>query len=93
MPEGFLRDSKGYLVSDAYQGYEKVEGTSALLLLGTCEDILWRHCLKISKARKPPLKIQAIEYCKELFKIEDEISDEEAKTRYKIRQEKARPIL
>ena len=39
------------------------------------------------------LTIQAIEYCKELFKIEDEISDEDAKTRYKIRQEKAMPIL
>ena len=89
----FLEGFKGYLVSDAYQGYEKVEGIQRCYCWAHLRRYFVEALPKDIKSKEATLPIQAIEYCKELFKIEDEISDEEAKTRYKIRQEKARPIL
>ena len=89
----FLQGFKGYLVSDAYQGYEKVEGIQRCYCWAHLRRYFVEALPKDIKSKEATLPIQAIEYCKELFKIEDEISDEDAKTRYKVRQEKARPIL
>ena len=89
----FLQGFKGYLVSDAYQGYEKVEGIQRCYCWAHLRRYFVEALPKDIKSKEATLPIQAIEYCKELFKIEDEISDEDAKTRYKIRQEKAMPIL
>lgn len=93
MPESFFRGSKDIWYPMSTRDMKKWKEFSDVIAGHTCEDILLRLCLKISKVRKPPCQYRQLNIVKSSLKIEDEISDEDAKTRYKIRQEKARPIL
>lgn len=89
----FLKGFRGYLVSDAYQGYEKVDNITRCY----CWSHLRRYFvdalpadIKKSEATLPK---QAIKYCKKLFQIEKEIESLSAEERKNQRQKRSKPIL
>ncbi|HEX3029730.1 MAG TPA: IS66 family transposase [Clostridia bacterium] len=89
----FLKGFHGYLISDAYQGYEKVDDITRCYC--------WSHLRRYFVDALPPdvnqpqatLPSQAIEYCKKLFKIEDEIEKLTPEEKKKQRQERSKPVL
>lgn len=89
----FLKGFHGYLVSDAYQGYEKVDNVTRCY----CWSHLRRYFVDAlpSDINKPEatLPTQAIEYCKKLFTIENGLESLSAKERKTQRQEQSKPVL
>lgn len=89
----FLKGFSGYLVTDAYKGYEKVEDITRCY----CWSHLRRYFVDAlpSDINKPEatLMAQAIEYCKKLFAIEKELETLSAKERKIQRQERSKPVL
>lgn len=89
----FLKGFNGYLVSDAYQGYEKVENITRCY----CWSHLRRYFVDAlpSDLKKPEatLPTQAIKYCKKLFKIETELESLSAEERKIQRHEQSIPVL
>jgi len=91
--KAFLKNFKGYLIADAYQGYGKVED----VILCYC----WSHVRRYFVDAIPPgikepgetLPGQAIKYCGALFKIEKEIENLTPIERKKERQKRSKPIL
>ncbi len=89
----FLEGFKGYLISDAYQGYEKVNNITRCYC--------WSHLRRYFVDALPPdvnkpeatLPSQAIEYCGKLFKIEDEIENLPAEKKKMLRHERSKPVL
>ena len=88
----FLKGFSGYLVTDAYKGYEKVEDITRCY----CWSHLRRYFVDAlpSDINKPEatLPTQAIEYCKKLFAIEKELETLSAKERKIQRQERSKPV-
>lgn len=89
----FLKGFHGYLISDAYQGYEKVANITRCY----CWSHLRRYFVdalpKDVQSPEATLPNQAIEYCGKLFKIEEEIEKLTPDERRKQRQERSIPIL
>lgn len=89
----FLKNFHGYLISDAYQGYEKVEGVTRCY----CWSHLRRYFVDAMPAdiKQPEATLpkQAIEYCGKLFKIEDEIEKLTPDEKKKQRQKRSVPVL
>jgi transposase len=89
----FLKGFHGYLISDAYQGYEKVENITRCY----CWSHLRRYFVdalpKDIQSPEATLPSQAIEYCGKLFKIEDEIEKLTPDERKKQRQKRSKPVL
>lgn len=92
-PKKFLEGFHGHLITDAYQGYEKVENITRCF----CWAHLRRHFADALPAdiNKPEatLPSNAIEYCNKLFKIEEQIEKLTPKEKQKQRQERSKPIL
>ena len=89
----FLKGFSGYLITDAYKGYEKVEN----IIRCYCWSHLRRYFVDALpsdiKKQEATLPTQAIQYCKELFKIESELESLTPKERKKQRQKRSKPIL
>ena len=98
MAVSYLRGYKGYIQTDGYKGYEIFDRKDGIHLIGC-----WAHArrkfvdvIKVAgKNRKKGAADEAIEFIKELYRIEryarnHELSYEEL---YKIRQEQSAPIL
>ena len=89
----FLNGFHGYLISDAYQGYEKVDDITRCY----CWSHLRRYFVDALPADvsqpEATLPSQAIRYCKKLFKIEDEIENLTPNEKKKQRQECSKPVL
>ena len=89
----FLKGFNGYLISDAYQGYNKVTGVTRCYC--------WAHLRRyFVEALPTDLKNEeanaskmAIEMIGRLFKIEEEIANKTAEERLKIRKEKSMDLV
>jgi len=87
----FLKGFKGYLISDAYQGYNKVEGVTRCYC--------WAHLRRYfvdampEDVKETTAPQQAIERIGQLFKIEEEIVNKSAEERLKIRKEKSTELV
>lgn len=92
-PKKFLSGFHGYLITDAYQGYEKVEKITRCY----CFAHLRRYFVDAlpPDIQKPEatLPSKAIEYCNKLFKIEEQIEKLPPNEKQKQRQERSKPIL
>jgi len=94
-PERFLKGFKGYLCTDAYQGYNNLPGITNVFC--------WAHARrKFDEALKampknlagtPCAAQEGLDFCNKLFAIERELHDVTSEERYAKRQEKSRPVL
>ena len=90
-----LEQFTGYLVTDAYAGYEKVENIT--------RSLCWSHCRRYfiesipldSRGKEIPGSkgAEGREYINLLFKVEDEIKSLSPEEKKQKRQEASRPIL
>ena len=91
--KAFLKGFNGYLESDAYQGYEKVEGITRCYC--------WSHLRRYFVDALPPgidnpdatLPAKAIDYCGKLFKIESKIENLTPSEKKEQRQKHSKPLL
>ncbi|MCX7921751.1 MAG: IS66 family transposase [Clostridia bacterium] len=92
--KSFLEGFEGFLVSDAYAGYELVENITRCLC--------WSHCRRYfinaipldGKKEIPGSKgAEGREYCNQLFDIEQELEKLSPEIRHSKRQELSRKIL
>lgn len=90
----FLKDFKGYVHSDGYQGYNKLTDITRC----GC----WAHvrrkfveAIPTKKVENSPLTAAEIgrNYCDQLFMIEESLRELTAEERYKRRQELEKPVL
>ena len=91
----FLNGYTGILVTDGYAAYNEIEGITH----AEC----WAHCRRyfyesvpLDEHKQMDTSCEAykgVEFCNELFKIEEEIAELNNEQRLKIRQEKSAPIL
>jgi len=92
-PKNFLNGFTGYLHSDAYAGYKKVENITRCLC--------WTHLRRkfveaLSKDIRGPddtLPGQGISYCNQLFEIEKTLENLSSEERKIKRLEKEKPVL
>lgn len=90
-----LENFTGYLITDAYAGYEKVENIT--------RSLCWSHCRRYfiesipldsqGKEISGSKGAEGREYINLLFKVEEKIKDLSAEERKEKRQEASRPIL
>ena len=90
----FLQNFEGYLVTDAYKGYEKVENIIRCL----CWSHVRRYFIEsipLDRGKEIPGSkgAEGRAFCDKLFKIEKELSSLSAEERLIKRQEKSKPIL
>lgn len=89
----FLSGFHGYLITDAYKGYEKVENITRCY----CWSHLRRYFVDAlpadTKDAKNTLAGQAIEYCGRLFKVEEAIAELAPEKKKAQRQRRSKPIL
>ncbi len=89
----FLKGYSGYLVTDAFKGYEKVGNITRCY----CWSHLRRYFVDAlpSDLKKPEATLPtiAIEYCKKLFTIESELESLSPKERKIQRHERIKPVL
>ena len=93
--KNFLNGYTGILVTDGYVAYNEIEGITH----AEC----WAHCRRyfyesvpLDEHKQMDTSCEAykgVEFCNELFKIEEEIAELNNEQRLKIRQEKSAPIL
>ncbi|MHC1748078.1 MAG: IS66 family transposase [Cellulosilyticaceae bacterium] len=92
-PQAFLQNFKGYLHTDAYAGYNKVDGVT--------QCFCWSHVRRkfvdaLPKNLESPestIPAKAIKFINKLFKIEQELENASAEKRQKERLEQAKPEL
>lgn len=93
-PKAFLQGFSGYLQTDGYSGYNKVENVEQL----GC----WAHARRkyIEALEALPVKQRqgttaavGLAYCNEIFRLERKWKDASPEERYKARLEESRPIL
>lgn len=94
-PEAFLEGFRGYLHTDGYAGYHKLP--EGITVVGC-----WAHARrKFDEALKslPRGKAknsaawQGLNYCNQLFAIEQELADKPSAVRYEEHQKQAKPVL
>lgn len=92
-----LSEFKGYLVSDAYAGYNKAIGKNILKLVA-CNDHARRRFVKVientkgKKGSKAFIAQRAVQLYKSLYKIEKAIKLLSPEEKYAVRQKKSLPI-
>ena len=92
-PKEFLKGFNGYLITDAYQGYEKVENITRCYCFAHLRRYFVDALPTDTKKPEATLPSQGIEYCNKLFKIEEQIENLSAKEKQNQRQELSKPIL
>jgi hypothetical protein len=94
-PAKFLKDFKGYLHVDGYEGYA---GIPNITLVG-CWAHARRYFVEAVKALpekqkdKPTAAEEGLNFCNRLFAIERELHDVTLEKRYEVRLEKSLPVL
>lgn len=93
--KNLLQDFYGYLVTDAYAGYEKAEHVKRALCWSHCRRYFIESIPLDSKGKEIPGSkgAEGREYINLLFKVEDEINHLSFKERKQKRQDASRPIL
>lgn len=96
----YLKGFSGFIHTDGYAGYHKLETDPdhKIALIGC-----WTHArrkydeaLKAVGAKDGPAATtirQGLDFCNTLFKLEAEFRDLPPEQRYKLRQEKSKPVL
>lgn len=94
-PKRFLEGFKGYLQTDGYGGYDNLTG---IIQVGC-----WAHArryftdalkaLPPDQKDKPVAARTGLDYCNDLFRIEQDLKDATPEWRYQQRLEKSQPIL
>jgi transposase len=92
--KGLFVDYKGYLQADGYSGYNGVCSDANIQRIG-CWAHARRKFFESLKASKKSLGLanEAIEMIRRMYEVEKEISDKNIGKRYRIRQEKSRPMV
>jgi transposase len=94
-PEKFLKDFKGYLHTDGYEGYHNLPDD--IIVVGC-----WAHVRRkfdealkslIEKNRKNSQSFVGKRFCDKLFEIERDIINLKADDKFNARQEQSKPIL
>jgi transposase len=86
----FLGDWKGRLVCDDYSGY-KAGFNKGIVEIG-CLAHARRKFVELHVAGKSQIAGQAIEYIKQLYRVEHEARDLTAQERQQLRQDRSKPI-
>lgn len=91
----FFKGYKGYLHCDGFPGYDTLAKISPEVTLLGCMYHARRKFVEITKLvkSKEGVSHEALKYIASLSKIEEETKELSAEERYKIRLEKAKPIL
>ena len=100
VPIDLLDDYSGYLQVDGYTGYDKVIKDNALIRVGCWAHVMvkFKDAFKVQaklKRKKTSLTLQAINFIKALYAIEDETDagDFTVQQRYALRQARSKPLL
>lgn len=89
----FLKDFTGYLQTDGYRGYDWVDDDPNIVHLACMVHARRPFAELVKIAKKAGKSHEAIKLIGGLYKIEDEVRDLSSKERYRIRHEKAIPLL
>lgn len=92
-PQAFLQDFKGYLHTDAYAGYNKVDDVTQCFCWSHVRRKFVDSLPKNLESPEATIPAKAIKFINKLFKIEQELEDESAENRQKKRLEQAKPEL
>lgn len=99
-PKNFLKGFKGYLQTDGYNGYNKVENVDWISCLAHIRRKFYEIVENLDdEAKKQSRALLGLNYCTQLYNIEKDIREEYKdkdnyyEIRYKLRLEKAAPIL
>ena len=93
VPVELLDGFKGILQVDGYDGYARICNQNSLIRAG-CWDHARRKFFDASKSSKGKnLGKKVINILKKVYKIEEQIKNSSLEKKYKIRQEKTKPIL
>jgi transposase len=91
-PKAFLKDTKGYLVSDAYSGYRSIAEESKGLINVFC----WAHVRRMFwKAKETDAQRSAVgmAYIQALYRVESEARGQKPEKVKELRQRDAKPLL
>lgn len=91
--ERLMQDFKGHLQCDGYAGYDILEKNKNIILLGCMAHgrRKLRDATKVSK--KANVAKHALKLVQKLYRVEDEVEGKPPNEVYKVRQEKAVPLL
>ena len=99
-PRDFLRDFSGYLQTDGYAGYNRVEDIERLYCLAHIRRKFHEIIIDLDEeALKKSRAIIGFNLCEKIYKVEKEIKEQYGddenfyKKRYEIRLEKTAPLL
>lgn len=94
-PRNFLKDFKGFLQVDAYDGYNGMNGITIVACWAHARRYFTDAIKAMPKIQKdkPTASEEGLEFCNRLYKIEDELQDSTPEERYKARLDRSRPIL
>lgn len=93
-PEDFLAGFSGYLHSDGYEAYHKLEGVTSV----GCFAHVRRKFVEAAEAApkgagKQNLATRALDYIKQIFAWEDSFSELDPEERYQKRLDKEKPVM
>lgn len=92
-PQKFLKGFKGYLHTDAYPGYNNVEGITRCFCWSHVRRNFVDALPKDTKSPEATLVSQGIVYCNKLFEIEKKLADLGHEERKRQRLEQESPVL
>lgn len=89
----FLKAFSGFLISDAYQAYNKVDNITRCYCWSHLRRCYTDSLPKNHESMEYTLPATAINYCANIFAIEKTIAGKSAEERLKVRQERIKPIV
>jgi len=94
-PAEFLKDFKGYLHTDGYDGYHNLPNEITIVGCWAHVRRKWDEALKIlpEKEREESNTLRGKRYCDRLFELERSFADLAADERHKKRQEFSKPLI
>ena len=91
-PTRFLQGFEGYLQTDGYCGYNKLNKVTRVGCLAHVRR-KFTDAEKAAKGKKSPTVTTAIAFCSKVFKIEEELADLPCEERYEKRLIRVKPVL
>lgn len=92
-PKEFLKEFKGYLQTDGYQGYIGLENIINVGCLAHARRYFVNAQNAMAKGKRSTTADQGVAYCDKLFEIERKISKLTSEERKEHREQLARPVL
>jgi transposase len=88
-----LQGFTGKLQADGYDGYNLAEETLHLLRFGCMAHCRRKFHDAMKASKKVGIANKAVKYIQKLYRIEDECDGKTSEERFRIRQEKSKPLL